>query len=373
MRTTSSIQFYCRKSKANKAGLSPVEMSIDLNGERRFLNLPLKFSPAEFNKRKPKAEIVDALDAWRTKINQYSTELLNSGIPVTVNSLRNIIQQGGIQNYTITTLFEEYLSILSSRVGKDLSKCVFRKYELVRNLFFKYINPDAQCSTITNAVILKFYAELNAKYDTATSAGYMTKLKTYITFGIDNNRIKINPFQGVKIVRPKKDIDYLTEAQIMALKTATIDNLSLRQVRDCFIVMCGTGLAYSDLKELRKEDIQESDGTYYIKKKRIKNGQEYTSVILPWAMEIINNYDRLPVISNQKTNAYLHTIEGVLNFPHKLYCHLARHSYATLLLNKNVPIATVSKTLGHSSTKITTQFYAKLLDDTIIADVAKAF
>jgi integrase len=136
------------------------------------------------------------------------------------------------------------------------------------------------------------------------------------------------------------------------------------------IVMCGTGMAYADLKEFRKEDLIESNGVWYIQKRRIKTGSEYISVVMPWAKEIIDRYEKLPVISNQKINTYLHCIEDQMKLPIKLHCHLARHSYATFLLNKGVKLETVSKTLGHKNTKITTQFYVKFLPDTITKEVA---
>ena len=44
--------------------------------------------------------------------------------------------------------------------------------------------------------------------------------------------------------------------------------------------------------------------------------------------------------------------------------HVGRHTAATLLLNQNVPIAAVSKFLGH--TKIsTTEIYAKVLNESV--------
>lgn len=374
MRTTQSIQFYCRQSKANKLGLAPLEISVSINGQRRFINLPIKFSPSEFNKKRPSAEITTTIDTWRTKINLLMVDMMQHNIPITTDTLRETIQTGGVQTYTIAKLFEEYLSILRQRVGSSLSKGVYRKYELVRDIFFAHIDSSKECTAISNSVIQSFYAKLDTKYDKSTSAGYMTKLKTFINFGIDNGKIKINPFQSVKIQKGKKDITYLSESEIKTLYEANFDNKSLQQVLDCFIVMCGTGLAYIDLKNLRREDIQEKDGTHYIHKQRTKTGEEFTAVIMPWAYERIVKYDgNLPVISNQKLNCYLHTIEDLLHFPKRLHCHLARHSYATLLLNKSVPISTVAKTLGHSNVKQTSQFYAKVLTSTVIDEVASIF
>ena len=49
-----------------------------------------------------------------------------------------------------------------------------------------------------------------------------------------------------------------------------------------------------------------------------------------------------------------------------LTTHWARHTGATLLLNEGIPMQIVSKICGHSSTKITEQIYAKLLDETVV-------
>lgn len=379
-RTTSSITFFCRKSKANKKGFAPVECSIIINQQRRFINLPVKFRPEDFNKKRQTPEITETLDAWRTKINLFQVEMLKHNIPLTVENLRETIQTGGVKSYYIENLFEDYLNILNLRIGKDLSKGVYRKYELVKELFFTHINPKQECTAITNSVIRTFYAKLNAKYDSSTSAGYMTKLKAFIQFGMDNAKIDINPFQGIKIVKGQKDITFLTEKEIQVLIDAKMENQSLQRALDCFLIMAGSGLAYCDLKALRPEDIQEKSGVHYIRKQRVKNGQNYTAVILPFAWERLEKYEcKPPVISNQKTNSYLSTITDILSYPKSLHCHLARHTYATLLLNKvdssgaHIPMKVISTCLGHSNTKITESTYAKLLDTTVIDTVSKLF
>ena len=174
------------------------------------------------------------------------------------------------------------------RVGNDLSKGVYRKYEMVKERFEGYIDFTKECTSLNNGQIRSFYAYLNNQYDGSTTASMMTRLKAFITFGIDNNRIQINPFQGIKIVKPKKDITYLSEAQIRLLLEANMSNQSLAKVLDMFLLMCASELAYADLKNLTKEDVKEHNGTFYIAKKRIKNGQEYTSVILPFGNVILN-------------------------------------------------------------------------------------
>ena len=76
----------------------------------------------------------------------------------------------------------------------------------------------------------------------------------------------------------------------------------------------------------------------------------------------------IPVITNQKMNAYLKEIADLARIEKHLTTHLARHTFATLSLSNHVPIETISKMLGHSDIK-TTQIYAKMQDRTIYEDM----
>ena len=78
----------------------------------------------------------------------------------------------------------------------------------------------------------------------------------------------------------------------------------------------------------------------------------------------------LPVLSNQKMNAYLKEIADLCEITKELTFHIARHTFATTVtLSNGVPIESVSKMLGHKSIK-TTQHYAKILDKKVSEDMA---
>lgn len=77
----------------------------------------------------------------------------------------------------------------------------------------------------------------------------------------------------------------------------------------------------------------------------------------------------LPVLSNQKMNAYLKEIADLCEISKKMTYHIARHTFATTVtLSNGVPIETVSKMLGHRNLK-TTQHYARILDIKISEDM----
>lgn len=370
-RITFNIAFVCRQSKTNKFGLAPVELSINLNGDRKFLNLPRKEKPSEFNRKHRSSDLEDYLSLMRSRVNSIMTEMLANGEPITTEAIREYMRSGGYKSYTVGNLFTDYLKLLAKRVDVDLSMGVYRKYELVRNLFYKYITPESECGCITPALIKQIQVDVYAKYDSSTAAGYLTKLKTFIRFGMDNDKIKINPFQGVKINKGKKDIVYLTEDELRALNDLKIDNESLSNIRDAFILQASTGLAYIDIYNLRKEDIQVmEDGTHYICKNRVKTSTQYTTVVLPMGVEVLKKHDyQLHIISNQKYNLFLKSLQTMAGLKTNLTTHVARRTYATMLLNRGVRLETVSKCMGHKNTKITQAAYAQVLNKTVIEEV----
>lgn len=113
--------------------------------------------------------------------------------------------------------------------------------------------------------------------------------------------------------------------------------------------------------------IQEINGTKVYVGHRCKTDKPFTIPLLKPALDILDKYNgNLPVISNVKYNRYLKDMSKEAGINKLITSHWARHTGATLLLNKGVDMKIVSKICGHSSSKITEQVYAKLLDETII-------
>ena len=85
-----------------------------------------------------------------------------------------------------------------------------------------------------------------------------------------------------------------------------------------------------------------------------------------------HNYE-IKVISNQKYNLFLKTIQGLANIKTNLTTHLARKTFCCLLLNRGVSINTVARCAGHADIKITRSYYATLQESTVIKEVQEAF
>src|SRR6185437_1218762 len=125
------------------------------------------------------------------------------------------------------------------------------------------------------------------------------------------------------------------------------------------------------------------DGRKWVITNRQKNDNPSHIPLLPPAMSIIEKYADdpkalskgrlLPILSNQKMNAYLKEISDLCGINKGLTFHCARHTFATTLtLNNDVPIESVSKMLGHKKIQ-TTQHYAKVLDKKVSNDMVALF
>jgi integrase len=172
----------------------------------------------------------------------------------------------------------------------------------------------------------------------------------------------------------------LTDKELLLIYSKIFTTERLNYVKDIFLFCCYTGLAYIDVKKLKRAEITTgTDGEWWIFTRRQKTETVSKIPLLPVALKIVEKYANnaecsqhgsvLPVLSNQKMNAYLKEIADVCGISKNLTFHIARHTFATTVtLSNGVPIETVSKMLGHKSLK-QTQHYAKILDLKISEDM----
>lgn len=375
MRTTFTYRFYCRNSKKGTDGKAPVELSIMVNSERKFVNLPWKERPEDFNKKRQSQEIRQLLAEWDNKIREICTDLLAEGMPLTSHTLRERIRTGGTKSYTLDNLFDDFLEKYNKRIGKTLCAASYKKMARTRDVMARHFDGSTEVCTFTTQVMENLYLDLQKEYALNTAASYFTKIKTIFQHAVDNGQLRSNPTSSVKIRREKKDIEYLTEEELDRISKTEFSTKALQRIADCFLVQSYSGLAFSDLEALKKDDIKTNDeGVYYIKKPRIKTGVEYTAVMFPQAIPILMKYSwKLPIISNQKTNSGLKAMAREAGIDKNVHSHLGRKTYGTLLINRGIRLETVAKCLGHSEPKTTAAYYAKILDKTVIDEVAKVF
>lgn len=198
-------------------------------------------------------------------------------------------------------------------------------------------------------------------------------LSKYIDKAIKMGLCEKNPYDEYKVSKGTalKPVVFLTEEELRQIENYRPIDAKLERVRKLFIFQCYTGMAYVDLENFQKDWISEMDGYKVIRSNRVKTSESFVTILFPEAQKILEEFDyNLPVISNQKYNDYLKLIKAALGLRKRLTTHVARHTFATMLINKGVPLESVSKAMGHSSMRQTTH-YAQLLGKTVVNDLAK--
>lgn len=88
---------------------------------------------------------------------------------------------------------------------------------------------------------------------------------------------------------------YLTKEELDTVINKEISIERLRQVRDVFVFCCFTGLAFSDVKSLKREHITtDGNGITWIHKKRTKTDQMSTIFVIEAAKKLVAKYEYEP-------------------------------------------------------------------------------
>lgn len=372
------LNYVCRASKARKNGLSPIELSVIINGERSLITLDRWVKSSSFNPSTQKVrgdkELNDYLETIKKKCYQIENELIKMDcltVTTFVQSYKNGI---AYKEDTLLAVYDKHNELYKGNVlsGKVDNTALY-KYKKSRERVAEYIKfigkTDIRLKDITPSFVEDYQNYCLTSLKPSTANKEMKMIKKIFAFAVKERYIEVSPFQ-IRLKEEKLEYHPLTPEEIDMMFNKNIENERISMVRDLFIFQCYTGLSYIDMATLTKDDIVDD----IIIKRRKKTEVKSIIPLLPISKAILERYDyRLPIISNQKYNAYLKVLGDTCGCRMILHSHLARHTYATLLLNKGVDMVTVSKTMGHSNSKITERIYAEMRKDTVVNNILKGF
>ena len=204
----------------------------------------------------------------------------------------------------------------------------------------------------------------------STVHDHWKRLRKYIRIAQGEQLIPMHVTAGINVDRGEEpERERLTDKEMEAWITTRQLLPHLEMVRLRFIVQMGTGLSYRDLMEKDFTQCENINGHTVLVDRRIKTKEGFFCVILPFAVEILRQWDwRVPKISNVDYNKFLDRVALNCGINKHITSHVARHTYACYCLRHGVRIEAVKRALGHKKLE-TTQIYARLAD----MDVLEAF
>ena len=387
VRSSFSILFFIRESKARKSGKAPIELMITVNGERCTLSTGKQVPIDKWDKTKQQVKGKDEeaqslnnyLKAIKAKLYQKEAELLDRGFIITAELLRDAYfdKVESLKEKTLFEVFEEHNREQEKLVGNGVSKAtywisVYTVRLLKEFVQQKYKREDLYLRELNLNFIQSFHSFLRIDKGMAqnSSTKHLKLLKKIVNLAVANSYMTTNPFITYKIEREPVEIDFLDEEELRKIINFDTPLPRLERAKDMFLFGCFTGLSYIDIKTLAPEHFEkDSTGRIWIKKRRVKTGVLSRIPLLPIAKLILDKYKGgkklLPIQDPADINKYLKDIAILCDIKKRITFHTSRHTFAsTVTLANNISLEVVSKMLGHTNTRMTTH-YAKLIDKCI--------
>lgn len=271
-------------------------------------------------------------------------------------------------------------------------------YQSALNSFCLYINKvEILMEDIDSKMIEGYESYLKQKKLTLnTISFYMRILRAIYNRAVKSGAITDKkPFDHVFTTMTKTAKRAIPIQVIQKIAQAHITNKNEALARDLFLFSFYTrGMSFVDIAYLKKTDLN----NMYLIYKRKKTGQELK---IAWRKEMQELVDRnsskdgvhlLGILdeNSEKSlrfqyhytqciiNTALKRLGKQLNLETNLTMYVARHSWATIARQKNIPLSVICDGMGHNSEK-TTQIYLQSVDaeaidrcnDKLIAAITK--
>ena len=387
VRSSFSILFFIRESKARKNGNVPIEVMITVNGERNSFSTGKQIAIEKWDKTKQQVKGKDQetqnlnnyLKAIKAKLYQKEADLLERGFIITAQILYDAYfdKVESLKEKSLFEVFEEHNQEQEKLVGNGVSKAthwvsVYTIRLLREFVQQKYKREDLYLRELNLSFIQSFHSFLRIDKGMAqnSSTKHLKLLKKIINLSVANSYMTFNPFSTYKVEREPVDIDFLDEEELRKIINFDTPLPRLERAKDMFLFGCFTGLSYIDIKTLAPEHFEKDNtGRIWIKKRRVKTGVLSRIPLLPIAKLILDKYKGgeklLPIQDPADINKYLKDIAILCDIKKRITFHTSRHTFAsTVTLANNISLEVVSKMLGHTNTRMTNH-YAKLIDKCI--------
>jgi site-specific recombinase XerD len=395
MKAKITLHIYAKTTKANAAGQLPIYIRLTVDGQRfefsskKFIEKS-KWSP-ELSKMKGSSEearrINNYLDLMKSKVFDIQMELIHKNEELSLENFKSRILGTHQRERMIIPIYQNHNDKIEELIGNGYAYGTLERFKismkhLQEYILWKYNVSDISITKIDYAFVteFEFYLRSVKKCNNNTAVKYVRNFRKIIKICLDNDWLDKNPCSRYEGKMKEVERDFLTEEELNRIYNKRFSSERLTLVKDIFVFSCYTGLAYVDVKGLKKDHIAIGiDGEKWIFKNRQKTDTKSKIPVLPIAQEIIQKYENhpkclnedsvLPILTNQKMNAYLKELGDLCEISKEITFHMARHTFATsVTLTNGVPIETVSKMLGHKNIH-TTQHYAKILDKKVSEDM----
>lgn len=267
-----------------------------------------------------------------------------------------------------------------------------RRFLRAYALFWRWLcsqRPDADWSTLTRQEVNDYQEYLTGRGRTTyTLRHYLSSIKALLLWRHAEGESVASSLLSLELPKVGDHLPKaLSEEDAQRLERFMLDQLDQKTPEACrdaawFFVLAHTGIRLSELLDLQAADLDLRGARLRIRQGKGKRDRMvYLSAIAVTALRhYLQHFPRGAQASLFMRTPEMPLLEGWLQArlrnlarsvqvevsPHRL-----RHTFATRLVNRSVPITTVQRLLGHDKLS-TTQIYVNVADRTVEADYRTA-
>lgn len=329
---TFSILIWINSSRA-KDNQAQIFARVTVNQRRVNISLKKKVNIDSWDKAKSRvkgtgqdARILNGyIEQSQAALFQAYQDLKAERKMITAEAVKSRFLGTDQQHYSLQNIIDYH----NDNHAHKLHKATLGLYKTTQSYLLEFVKKEFGTSDIylrdlNYSFVIKFDNFLRAyklsrnkkRIGGNTIIKHIQRLRKMVTMAFHIEWIDRDPFVKYKPVFEKSEREYLSQAELQNIENYETDIERLNIVKDLFIFSCFTGLAYADVKKLTKDNIVIGiDGNKWINTKRTKTNTLSNIPILPAAANVIEKYANypdvlhseklLPVLSNQKMNAYL--------------------------------------------------------------------
>ena len=397
MRSTFKILFYINRQKTKADGNTAILCRITIDGKNTAITTGEECQPAEWNSKQgltTNRKTNQRINEFRELIEKTYRDILTREGVVSVELIKNRLQGIATNPTTLLAMSKAELQSVKESVGKSRAEGTYLNlYYSDRNLREFIENKgvqDISIDTITESLFEEYRFFLKKQgFAAATINRYLCWLSRLMFRAVSQRIIRCNPFENAKYEKEDRKIRFLQKGEVMKLMAMKMNDREAEQARLMFVFSCFTGMAISDIENLKYKHIQTAaDGQRYIRKERQKTKVEFIVPLHPIAEAIIShcrneqerNEEHLtvkekgdslvfqPHCSRSVMGKNLSIVGKACGIRQRLSYHMARHTFGTMCLSVGIPIESIAKMMGHASIS-STQIYAQVTDNKISKDM----
>lgn len=382
MKNSFSVKTVLRTDKPLINGKYPLYYLVIFNSQNLKLSAKFSLPLSEWDKEKnyPKGNgnsiLKKKLQQEESKINNILLNIDLSGKPMTKELIKDMYRKKNLKKD-----FYYYFDEICKKKFLIIEKGTQSPYILLRKQLKEY-NANLNLEEINRIFILDFLHHLRTNKKTGDSA-IRTRLKCFsavLNELLKNDIIDKNPCTNIEKPKENQVDEYLTSEEIEKIRRADLNQglltNGLNLTRNLFLFSCYTGLRYSDVINLKKENIID-DKKIVIEMKKTKrkvevylNKQAKVLLIKSGYKRKLSNENIFKKRSNVSVNRDLKKIAISAKINKKLTFHIARHSFGSAHAKDGTQPYYIMKLMGHSDIRTTSRYVNS--DEKILSNVMKS-